>query len=144
VSPKKFLAPMLTAAALATSANAAPPIENFQAPLTGFNELGVVGDLTGAIFTAGHGHVDVVLDRVNMVVHYSLNLGNGTVDTPACPASGTVTGTIALADLLAQPSEGIPANDFQVVEDALETNTAYVNVHSKTFPTGEIRGQLEP
>jgi hypothetical protein len=170
-----LIAPVLAAVALASTAQANPPIEVFHANLNGFNELGVTGGFTGAIFTQGHGNVEVVLDRVNQVLHYSLtfsdasstveqahihfgkvhvtgavvvflcsNLNNAPAGTPACPASGTVTGTITAADVIATASEGIPAGDFDVITEALDSNTAYVNVHSATFPTGEIRGQLEP
>ena len=32
--------------------------------------------------------------------------------------------------------------DFDAVEDALTSNTAYVNVHTTNLPAGEIRGQI--
>ena len=71
------------------------------------------------------------------------NLGNGPAGTPACPATGgTVSGTITAASVIAVPGQNIPAGDFDVVEDALHSDTAYVNVHTVNFPAGEIRGQL--
>ena len=38
--------------------------------------------------------------------------------------------------------EQTQAGDFDALEDALTTNTAYANVHTSNFPAGEIRGQI--
>jgi hypothetical protein len=66
--------------------------------------------------------------------------------TPTCtdPPSptATVTGTITGASVLALPGQNVPAGVFDAVEDALESNTAYVNIHTANFPGGEIRGQV--
>jgi hypothetical protein len=71
------------------------------------------------------------------------NLGNGPAGTPACPAGGgTVTGMITPASILAVPGQNITAGDFNVLVQALESDTAYGNVHTVHFPAGEIRGQI--
>jgi hypothetical protein len=36
----------------------------------------------------------------------------------------------------------VTAGDFDAVTDALNSNTAYANVHTAKFPAGEIRGQV--
>jgi CHRD domain-containing protein len=74
------------------------------------------------------------------------NLGNGPSGTPACQNNpgGTVSGTITPAKVSALPTQNISAGDFDAVEDALTTNTAYVNVHTTKFPAGEIRGEIRP
>jgi hypothetical protein len=61
---------------------------------------------------------------------------------PACPASGTVTGTITAADIVAIPAQGIAAGDFAGAVRAIESGNTYVNVHTSNFPSGEIRGQI--
>ena len=70
------------------------------------------------------------------------NLGNGPAGTPACPASGTVTGMLTPASIVAVPGQNISAGDFNVLVKALESDTAYGNVHTVNFKGGEIRGQV--
>lgn len=74
---------------------------------------------------------------------------NGTppvgVPTPqACPNAGTITGTLTAADVIARAAQGIDggAAGFAEILDAIEAHAAYVNVHTDTFPSGEIRGRL--
>jgi hypothetical protein len=62
--------------------------------------------------------------------------------TPTCPASGKVTGTILAAQVLAQPLQGFPEGDLQELLRAIRNGAAYANVHSSTFPPGEIRGHI--
>jgi hypothetical protein len=68
---------------------------------------------------------------------------------PACPAGNTatpatVTGTIVAADVLAQvPNQGIPAGGFDQLVKAIRAGVTYANVHTATFPGGEIRAQID-
>lgn len=63
--------------------------------------------------------------------------------TQPCPAGGgTVTGTITAADVQSVAAQNVIAGDFDALEDALEADSAYVNVHTVAFPAGEIRGQI--
>lgn len=63
---------------------------------------------------------------------------------PACPNSpdGTVEGTITAANVQGPAGQGIAAGELDELVAAIRAGAAYVNVHTATFPTGEIRGQL--
>jgi hypothetical protein len=81
-----------------------------------------------------------------VMVFLCTNLNNNP-GSPACPnpangATATVTGMIAPADVHAITGQGVTAGDFDALEDALESDTAYGNIHSNIFPAGEIRGQI--
>jgi len=39
-------------------------------------------------------------------------------------------------------AQGVTAGDFQAVVDALESDTAYANIHTTAFLAGEIRGEI--
>jgi hypothetical protein len=65
--------------------------------------------------------------------------------TPQCKTpspSATVTGTIMASDVLPLSGQNVTAKDFDAIEDALNSNTAYTNIHTLNFPSGEIRGQI--
>jgi hypothetical protein len=65
--------------------------------------------------------------------------------TPTCPTpnpTATVTGTITLDNVLAVPGQNVTAKDFDAITDAITSHTAYANIHTATFPGGEIRGQV--
>lgn len=69
----------------------------------------------------------------------------GPAGTPMCPESGgTVTGTITASSVQAIATQNVTAGDFDAFVSALESNTAYSNVHTVNFETGEIRGQVHP
>jgi CHRD domain-containing protein len=62
---------------------------------------------------------------------------------PACPqGSGTVEGTIAVADVIGPANQGIAPGEMTEVIKALRRGAVYANVHSQQFPGGEIRGQI--
>ncbi len=66
----------------------------------------------------------------------------GPAGTPTCPAAGTVTGTIAAAQVLAVTGQGIAAGEFDELVRAIRAGATYANVHSTLHAPGEIRGQL--
>jgi hypothetical protein len=82
-----------------------------------------------------------------IMVFFCSNLGNGPAGTPACPddTSGevTVTGTITATGVVGPTAQNIPPGDFAGVVAALASDTAYGNIHTKQFPAGEIRGQVQ-
>ena len=61
---------------------------------------------------------------------------------PTCVQSGTVTGLLTQANVVGPAEQGIAPAEFDEIVAAIRTGVAYVNVHSATFPGGEIRGQL--
>jgi hypothetical protein len=70
------------------------------------------------------------------------NLGNGPAGTPACPASGTVSRTVGVADILPPGTQGIEAGNYAELTAAMRAGHTYANVHSTKWPTGEIRAQI--
>jgi hypothetical protein len=72
------------------------------------------------------------------------NLGNGPAGTAPCPGttSGVVTGTITAEDVIGPVPQGITAGEFAELVRAIRAGATYANVHTTTFPSGEIRGQL--
>jgi hypothetical protein len=65
---------------------------------------------------------------------------------PACPASAPanapVTGMIVPADVIGPAGQGVNAGNFDKLVRAMRGGVTYGNVHTMTFPGGEIRGQL--
>jgi hypothetical protein len=129
------------------------------ATLTGFQEVPPVSSTGQGTFSA-----QVTSDRITYTLTYSgleaaatvahIHFGQPSVaggvvaflcgggGTPVCPASGTVTGTIAAANIIGPAEQGIAPGELAEAIAAIRAGVAYVNVHSAKFPNGEIRGQL--
>ena len=72
------------------------------------------------------------------------NLPNPPPGTPACPpTSGTVSGTITAGDVIGPGNQGIAPTQLAELIRAIRAGATYANVHTTTFPGGEIRGQLD-
>jgi CHRD domain len=141
----------------------------FRANLDGYAEVvgGPGAASTGSVSTIASGRFTAKLR--NGTLHYTLkysNIEGGTVsqahihfaeehvgggviaflcagDKPACPQSGTVTGTITSTNVVGPADQGIEAGSFSELIAAMRGGAAYVNVHSTPrFPEGEIRGQI--
>jgi hypothetical protein len=106
-------------------------------------ELTFSGLETPAIMA--HIHFENATNNGPIVVWLCTNLGNGPAGTQACPAAGgTITGTIAAADVTAGgAAQGLAAGEFDEFVRALQSGATYVNVHSTGHPGGEIRAQIE-
>jgi hypothetical protein len=102
-------------------------------------------DLEGAV-TQSHIHFGQRDVSGSIVVFLCTNLGNGPAGTQPCPPPpATITGTLRASDMVnTAAGQGIAAGEFQELVNAIRAGKAYVNVHSEKFPTGEIRGQLDP
>ena len=95
--------------------------------------------LEGGAATAAHIHVGT--RHVNGGISAFL-CGGG--DKPACPATaGTVEGTIDPADIIGPAAQGLPAGAFEEFVGLIRLGVTYVNVHTPTWPGGEIRGQIQ-
>jgi hypothetical protein len=150
-----------------------PAAQEYDAQLAGFSEIGALSSPTGAIFTNGSGKLTLVVGKTmaqyslsysdltsnvtqahihfgqkhvagGIFVFLCSNLPNPPPGTQGCPAGGgTINGTITAANILAVPAQNIASANFDVLLAALSSDTAYVNVHTANFPSGEIRGQVE-
>jgi len=101
---------------------------------------GLIAPITQAHIHFGKNHV-----AGGIMVFLCTNLAPpaGVPLPPACPAGGgTVTGTLTAANVVAIPGQGVAAGNFDALVAALESDTAYANIHSTSFPAGEIRGQV--
>jgi hypothetical protein len=93
--------------------------------------------------TQAHIHFGKLHVAGGIMVFFCTNLGNGPAGTPTCPANGgTVTGTWTAASVVGPAAQNVPPGDFNAVISALNSNTAYANIHTTKFTAGEIRGQV--
>jgi CHRD domain len=117
-----------------------------------YSNVGTTPPQTGTVSQA-HIHFGKSRDSGGILVFFCTNLQfNGTGPTPqSCPANGgTVTGMWTKDDVQAILGQNVRAGDFDALVDALESNTAYANIHTiplpgatnTAYPGGEIRGQV--
>lgn len=169
---RRLLAVLSVGLAVLSAAPAAgsPPGQNFEAHLTGDQEVPAVATPARgqAVFQldASGTTLDyrlIVADIENVVaahIHLAPEGSNGPVVAflfgPASPGGGRADGVLAegsitAADLVG-PLAGHPLSDLV---DAMNAGDTYVNVHTNDgvgdvntgpgdFPGGEIRGQIEP
>lgn len=96
----------------------------------------------GGTVTQAHIHLGAPAIAGGVMAFLCSNLGNAPTGTPACPAEGTVTGTITAAQVIGPANQGVAPGEFNELLRALRAGAAYVNVHTTTFQAGEIRGQV--
>jgi hypothetical protein len=89
-----------------------------------------------------HIHFGKVHVPGGVLVFFCSNLAGAPAGTHACPANGgTVTGTITATNVLAIAGQNVTAGDFEALDDAIRSETAY-GIHTTKFPAGEIRGEI--
>jgi hypothetical protein len=151
---------------LVTATAGASDVQRFHAVFSGFNEVPPIlsegkatldltldrkaktltftltySNLSSSVIQS-HIHFGKVHVNGSVVVFFCSN-ATGAPTPNTCPVNGgTVTGTLTASDVLSVPGQNISAGDFDAIEDALESNTAYANIHTANFPAGEIRGQV--
>jgi hypothetical protein len=116
-----------------------------------YSNVGTTQPKTGTVSQA-HIHFGKSRDSGGILVFFCTNLTPpaGAPTPPKCPSpSGTVSGTWTSADIVAIAGQNVVAGNFDALVDALESNTAYANIHTTSgttpdtaFPAGEIRGQV--
>jgi hypothetical protein len=100
-------------------------------------------ELVGTV-TQAHIHLGGSAMTGGVSVFLCTNLGNGPAGTQVCPpAPATVTGTLHAVDVIGPAAQGITAGEFAELSKAIRAGATYVNVHSTTYPGGEIRAQLD-
>jgi hypothetical protein len=99
-------------------------------------------DLEGDV-TQAHVHFGSPAQTGGISVFLCTNQGNGPAGTQACPpAPASISGTITATDVIGPTAQGIAPGEFAELVDATRAGLMYVNVHSTSFPIGEIRAQL--
>jgi hypothetical protein len=113
---------------------------NFQLTYSGFTN-----NVTQSHIHFGKDHV-----AGGIMVFFCVNPPANPPPPPAptpqpCPLTGgTVTGTFAASDVIGPKTQNVTPGDFNALLAALKSNTAYGNIHTTAFPSGEIRGQILP
>jgi CHRD domain len=97
----------------------------------------------GSAVTQAHIHFGKIHVAGGIIVFFCSNLASPPPGTPACPPNGgTVTGTVTAGSVVGPLAQNIPPGSFAGLVAALDSDTAYANVHTVGFPAGEIRGQI--
>lgn len=132
---------------------------SFRARLRGYSEVPAVSSTGTGTFRArivDDESIEFVLSYENLEgtaaaahVHLGNKSDSGGVSyflcggsKPACPPSGTVTGTVVAADIVGPTAQGIAPGEFAEVLRATRAGVTYANVHTNKHPGGEIRGQI--
>ena len=96
--------------------------------------------------TVTQAHIHFAQSRVNgpiIVWLCGTSANPGPAGTRTCPQSGSVSGTITAANVLASPStQQLPAGAIGDLISAMKAGVAYANIHTAASPGGEIRGQV--
>lgn len=107
-------------------------------------------DLQGAV-QQSHIHFGAKGTTGGISVFLCTNLGNGPAGTQPCPAPpAKISGTIVAADVspnipatAAARAQGLNTGEMDELIQAIRAGSTYVNVHSTTWPSGEIRSQID-
>jgi CHRD domain len=160
---------LLLTLSLLAAVPAVASAEKIKATLIGYEEVPAVSTVAGGNFsgkidntdqsinynltytglqgTVAQAHIHVAQLSVNgsIVIWLCGTAGNpGPTGTQTCPQSGTITGNITEADVVAgaTASQQLAAGELAEVIAAVRAGAAYVNVHTNLSPGGEIRGQI--
>lgn len=99
-------------------------------------------DTEGEVLQA-HIHLGRPAVGGGIMVFLCSNLANGPAGTPECPPGpARVTGMVGTEGVVGPSGQGIEPGEFAEVVNALRHGAAYVNVHTTSYPPGEIRGDI--
>ena len=143
-----LFAVLLAAATGGISCNSGDEVTLFEATLSPDNEVpprasGASGT-SRMTFDGTTVTFIVVVQNLNNITASHIHSGAaGTtgpvrVDFFLGPVTSVQSGTLAQGTFTAADVRGI---EFNALLDEMRAGTAYVNVHSQTYPAGEIRGQ---
>ena len=151
----KFVA-VTAAAVLLTAASASAQVIKMAAVLS-------PGEETPALLSGAVGTAEVGVDTTNREISVTLRVfnvatattaghihvgprgvaGPVVLDFPNIPGRvGDFTLSFRLSQAALRPNAGLGINTMDDVIQSITGGNAYVNIHSTTFPGGEIRGQL--
>lgn len=138
----------------------------FRARLMGFNEVPSISSTATGTFQATLSEDGLSLDYTlsysglsaavtQSHIHFGQTHTNGAIMVflcqtasnpdptglaPQCVNSGTVEGTLTSANIIQAGGQGIGNGEFDEFLLAIQGSSGYVNVHTTTFGSGEIRG----
>ncbi|MDP9483431.1 MAG: CHRD domain-containing protein [Chloroflexota bacterium] len=157
---------IIAIAALMVAALAAPTVlsadnsRKFNASLNGYLEVPSISTAGRGTFTATVKGSTISYrlrysglgsEAVAAHIHFARPDVNGGVvaflcgggDKPVCPpAGGTVSGVIDAPDVIGPEDKGILKGEIAELIRAMRAGATYVNVHTHTYPSGEIRGNV--
>lgn len=88
-------------------------------------------------------HIHFGKRAVNGGISIFLCTNLNTATTDDCPQSGTISGVADRDDVVGPAGQGIAAGELEEILAAMRAGHAYVNVHTQTYPGGEIRAQID-
>ena len=160
-------AALLAATAIAPAIGAEERSVRFAASLDGFQEVPSISTAARGSFRAQltdggiawrlryegieggavqQAHIHLGQPGVNGGVSAFLcsNLAGAPAGVQPCPAPpATLTGTITPDGVVGPAAQGIAPGEFDELLRAMAAGVTYANVHSATYPAGEIRGQVQ-
>lgn len=140
--------------------------ESFLLKLNGFQEVPTVSTLADGFFNArikanaieyDLAYLNTTGDVLQAHIHIGQRGVNGGISVflcqteanpdptglaPTCaPAPAIVSGRLTANNVIGPSGQGVDPEEFDELVRAIRNGVAYVNVHTTTFPGGEVRGQ---
>jgi hypothetical protein len=149
--PRSILSVLLVVFGLAASGCNTPSddLTIFQADLSPANEVppraSAASGASGITLDGNNVHYSIEVHGISNILFAHIHSAPAGVNGPIRvtlypgPTTGPVDGVLAQGTFTAADVTGIT---FEQLLSELRAGTAYVNVHTTTYPGGEIRGQV--